>query len=140
MKKLLLLLTIFVLFPRPTSAGDSDTILGSVLRGEAPAECQKCRELTACALVRDQERGVNIRSRWYGWRQARQEDIDLIVRARETAMCERYPTCKFVGNGRDLEVWARKGWVSPKVKTIGFCSKHGCTVCVPEVEGKYQEE
>ncbi|MBD3250963.1 hypothetical protein GF380_00585 [Candidatus Uhrbacteria bacterium] len=110
------------------------------MRGEAPAGCRRCRELTACALVRDQELGIALRARWYGWRAAREHDIELIEQARETGLCDRYPVCRFVGNGRDLEVWARKGWVPSTTRVLAYCNEHGCSVCVPALNGKYQEE
>lgn len=131
---------LLLLIPDKLNAKDPNYIAAGTLRGEAPAACNECRIITACALVRDQTRGIVLSSRWYGWQKPSQVDIDLVQRARETALCSRYPTCKFVGNDRDLEVWARKGWISPTVEVKAYCSKHGCTVYVPEIERNYQEE
>lgn len=142
---LLLLLATLVLCwatfsPEDAFAGDTTYIAASILRGEAPSDCVRCREMTACALMRDVQRGVALRSRWYGWRPARDEDVAMIERAEDPQFCKQYPECRFTGNGRDLEVWSRKGWVSGDARVIAYCSSHGCSVCVPviqpEVEAK----
>jgi len=106
----------------------------SILRGEAPDDCIKCRELTACSLVDDQSKGIDLRSRWYGYRTARDQDVELILRAQNTDMCTAYPKCRFVGNGRDLEVWARKGYLDSTARIIAYCGTNGCSVCVPRIE------
>jgi hypothetical protein len=121
---------LILLLPRPTFSYDRSWVLASTLRGEAPEDCLACRELTACALVKDSLAGINIRTRWYGWRPAREQDKAMIEQAFTGEICSKYPECKFVGNGRDLEVWARKGWIRPTSRVIAYCSK-GCTVCVP---------
>ena len=116
------------------TADDPTYTAASILRGEAPEDCRHCRELTACSLVRDLERGVHLRSRWYGWRPARDVDVALIEKAMtDAAFCRQYPDCRFTGNGRDLEVWSRKGWISDGVRVIAYCGAHGCSVCVPIV-------
>lgn len=116
----------------PAQSYDPTTEAASILRGEAPSDCRKCRELTACALVRDMQRGVRLRSRWYGWRNAREQDRALIEEAQVGDMCAEYPVCRFVGNGRDLEVWARYGWASAG-RVVAYCGRAGCSVCVPVV-------
>lgn len=129
---LLLVLAALLLTVIPAQSYDPTTEAASILRGEAPHDCRKCRELTACALVRDIERGVRLRSRWYGWRNAREQDRALIEAAQDGDMCERYPACGFVGNGRDLETWARHGWASSG-RVVAYCGRAGCSVCVPVV-------
>lgn len=130
-----------ILMPSEGLAGDPLYTAASILRGEAPADCIKCRELTACALVRDLNRGVNLRQRWYGWRNAREQDLRLIETAMtDPKLCRQFPDCRFVGNGRDLEVWSRKGWVNASVRSIAYCSSHGCTVCVPVVPPEAKAE
>lgn len=131
-RALLVLLLAITLLPATVDAGDPVFIAASILRGEAPEDCVRCREMTACALVRDLNRGVALRKRWYGWRTARDEDVALIERAQENGFCALYPECKFVGNGRDLEVWARRGWASG-VQVVAYCGTGGCSVCVPEM-------
>ncbi|MBN2391750.1 MAG: hypothetical protein JXR84_13575 [Anaerolineae bacterium] len=116
----------------PVGGARPDYQIAGILRGEAPADCEVCRQLTACALVDDVERGVSLQ-RWYGWRAPRDEDFELIAWARERRHCAQFPRCRFVGNGRDLEVWARSGWIDSDVQVIAHCSGLGCTVCVPEV-------
>ena len=113
----------------------------SILRGEAPEGCVRCRELTACALVDDMNKGVHLRSRWYGWRSARETDIELIEQAiNNPSMCRKFPPCRFVGNGRDMEVWARKGWIDQYTRITSYCNRNGCTVCVPVVENTIKPE
>lgn len=123
----------------PAAANDPLYAPASILRGEAPEDCHQCREMTACAIVADMERGVRLRSRWYGWRSAREQDVALIERAQSTGMCRSYPACRFVGNGRDLEVWARRGWVSSG-RVIAYCSAGGCSVCVPLSDAGYKAQ
>lgn len=120
-------------------ASDPLFVPASILRGEAPTDCVKCREMTACAIVRDMQKGVNLRSRWYGWRNARPQDIAMIERAMNSDMCKAYPVCKFVGRPSDLEIWARNGWVSLDVQAVGYCSGK-CSVCVPDIEDEYEVE
>lgn len=123
-----------ILMPSEGLAGDPLYTAASILRGEAPADCIKCREITACALVRDINRGVNLRQRWYGWRSAREQDIALISHAmNDPKFCRQYPDCRFVGTGRNLEVWSRKGWINDSVRSIAYCGSNGCTVCVPVI-------
>lgn len=135
MKRFLLLLIIVLsVFPAPVfsmESMDSVYIAASILHGEAADSNEKGRELTACSIVRDMARGVDLRARWYGWRAARPVDIALIERARDTDLCRQYPHCRFTGNGHDLEVWARKGWVKNDVRVIAYCGSGGCSVCVP---------
>lgn len=139
LRALILCLLIFMLAGN-TYANDENYVPASILRGEAPTDCPKCRELTACAIVDDMQKGINLRSRWYGWRNARDVDILLIEEAIEGDMCRKYPACKFVGNGRDLEVWARKGWIADDARSIAYCSSSGCTVCVPFIDSVYGVE
>lgn len=120
--------------PKAAISGDTTYIAASILRGEAPRDCVRCREMTACALVSDVRRGVDLRARWYGWSPARDEDLAMIQRAEDAQFCKRYPECRFTGNGRDLEVWSRKGWVASDARVIAYCSGHGCSVCVPVSE------
>lgn len=130
-----------ILMPSEGLAGDPVHTAASILRGEAPEDCIKCRELTACALVRDINRGVNLQQRWYGWRSAREQDIALISRAmNDPKFCRQYPDCRFVGTGRDLEVWSRKGWISDSVRSIAYCGSNGCTVCVPAIQPEVRAE
>lgn len=114
----------------PAAANDPLYAPASILRGEAPEDCRQCREMTACAIVADMERGVRLRSRWYGWRNAREQDVALIEQAQSTELCRRYPRCRFVGSGRDLDLWARRGWASHE-RVVAYCSNGGCSVCVP---------
>jgi hypothetical protein len=129
---LLLILVAAVLTATPAQSYDAVTEAASILRGEAPHDCRRCRELTACALVRDMARAVRLRSRWYGWRAARPQDRALIEAAQDGEMCKQYPACRFVGNGRDLEVWARRGWTGSG-RVVAYCGRAGCSVCVPVV-------
>ena len=142
MKKRITLLVVVLacLFSKNLYASDENFVPASILRGEAPTDCPKCRELTACAIVDDMQKGVDLRSRWYGWRNAREVDIALIESAIDGDMCRKYPVCKFVGNGRDLEVWARKGWINTDTRSIAYCSSSGCTACVPLVNSIYGAE
>ncbi|MBN2392073.1 MAG: hypothetical protein JXR84_15205 [Anaerolineae bacterium] len=128
-----LLMCWWTFFPEAALSGDVTYIAASILRGEAPRDCVRCREMTACALVRDMRRGVNLRARWYGWSAARDEDVAMIRRAEDPQFCKQYPECRFTGNGRDLEVWSRKGWVASDARVVAYCSGHGCSVCVPVV-------
>ena len=68
----------------------------SILHGEAPIDCPMCRKITACALAADQRKGIDLPSRWYGWRAARQEDIDLIEWAENLNNCASIPACRYV--------------------------------------------
>lgn len=120
----------------PAAADDPLYAAASILRGEAPEDCRQCRELTACAIVADMARNVRLRSRWYGWRSARAQDVALIEQAQSTEMCRRYPRCRFVGSGRDLEVWARRGWVNG-ARVVAYCSAGGCSVCVPHPTAEF---
>ncbi len=141
MKKLMftiLLALLAAIAPSAGSANDPYYTAASILRGEAPQDCPNCRNLTACALMRDMQNGVVLRQRWYGWRAARPQDIELMRQAAtDPQFCRTYPDCRFVGNGRDLEVWARRGWAS-ETRVIAYCGKSGCSVCVPRVPAKIQ--
>ena len=132
LKDIILLVLLFLLIPSPVRSTDNITVAASILRGEAPQGCERCRELTACAIVEDMQHSIELADRWYGWRTARQSDVALIKAAMNTDLCDGYPSCKFVGNGRDLEVWAKKGWVPESVRIVAYCGEHGCSVCVPK--------
>jgi len=145
MKRVVLVTTLaavlVILMPAEGLAGDPVYTAASILRGEAPADCLKCRELTACALVRDLNKGVNLRQRWYGWRNAREQDVALIEKAlADPKFCRQFPDCRFVGNGRDLETWSRKGWINASVRSIAYCGSNGCTVCVPALQPETKAE
>ena len=116
----------------PVGGARPDYQIAGILRGEAPVDCEACRQITAFALLDDVDKGVYLPGRWYGFRQPRDEDYAMIAWARENRTRNPYPRCKFVGSGRDLETWARKGWIEPDVEVIAYCSGLGCTVCVPE--------
>lgn len=102
---LALLMCWWTFFPEAALSGDTTYIAASILRGEAPRDCVRCREMTACALVSDVRRGVDLRARWYGWSPAREEDLAMIRRAE----------------------------VESNARVIAYCSGHGCSVCVPVV-------
>lgn len=131
MHKIILFTLALILLVSPASGAHPDYQAAGILRGEAPEDCAPCRQITACALVTDLEKGVHLRSRWYGWRNPRAEDYTLLEWARQERNCAAFPVCKFVGNGKDLEVWARKGWIDSATRVIAHCSSQGCTVCVP---------
>lgn len=117
--------------------GSEIQVAASILRGETSEDCEQCRELTACALVDDMRRGVYLRGRWNGWRRGRQAEVDLIVAAMETGMCKAYPRCRFLGNGRDMETFARNGWADG-VRLVGYCGRAGCSICIPRENVRVQ--
>ena len=123
---------ITMFFVQPAGSYDVYYEAAGIWRGETPEGCEKCGEVTACALIRDIDKGVILRNRWYGYRNPNQEAFDAITWARNPENCRSYPQCKFVGNGRDLETWAKHGWVSPDAKITAYCNQNGCTVCIPE--------
>lgn len=117
--------------------GNEIQVAAAILRGETSEDCEQCRELTACSLVDDMRRGVYLRGRWNGWRRAREEDVALIVAALETGMCNAYPQCRFLGNGRDMETFARNGWADG-VRLVGYCGHSGCSICIPRENVRFQ--
>lgn len=122
------------IFVRPADSYDVYYEAAGIWRGETPEGCEQCGKVTACALIKDIEKGVVLRNRWYGYRDPNQAAFDAIAWARNPENCRSYTPCKFVGNGKDLETWAKHGWVSPDVKVTAYCNQNGCTVCVPEIQ------
>lgn len=126
----IILASMATMIPSKGLSGDPLYIAASILHGETNDDCLKCREQTACALWRDMEKGVSLRVRWYGWRNARPQDLAMMERARDTRMCLSYPKCRFVGNESDVRTWRLKGWIASDTYIPGYCSPHGCSFCV----------
>jgi len=122
---LALLVALFLLKPMRV-AGDSNYVAASILAGEAPSGCDACIRVTACALARDIHKGVDLRSRWYGIRKPDSYSVYMMDWAMEDTNCDAVPKCNFVGNARDIRVWATKGWIS---SARVWCNVNGCTAC-----------
>ena len=123
---IVLLVALVLSNPKRVVGGDNTYAAAGILAGEAPAGCEACIRVTACALVRDIQRGVNLRGRWWGFREPDPYSIYMIGWAMEDMNCDAVPKCDYVGSAPDVRVWAKKGWVS---SARVWCNSNGCTAC-----------
>lgn len=99
-----------------------------ILAGERDGQMD--RRTIACSLVRDVLRGYgpwDLRKRWYGWREPSWADRLEIwhVVFQTPGHCDGIPWCRYVGSGKDYELWSRRGMVDGMDTTW-----YGNTVCV----------
>lgn len=109
-------------------------IVASIVAGEVGSTVPQARQLVACQVRRDAAEGRHLPSRWYGWRRPSQGDIEAAERALDTDVCEWLPTCRFLGNEQDLQVWMRAGYVKRDAPVLRIINGQFAAVCVLDGE------
>jgi len=118
----------------PWATGRWIIFAASIVAGEA-ADTDEARQVTACTLVHDVERGWYpwvLRDRWFGWASPSKEALTAMVLATTTNICREYPRCSYVGSFEDLKYWRRTGVADSSGVWVWMDAKGKTTVCIPE--------